>query len=119
MKHVCPHCQKPGVSNAALRWATRESPAQCSYCTGLSHVLASTSGGIGVFTWMTLIGCLVLGVVLSSAWIVVAGLLLMVVGNVWMWRRCELFPIEKQAAQAANRASWAATFFAAIFVFFG
>ncbi|MDP3228855.1 MAG: hypothetical protein Q8N13_12865 [Acidovorax sp.] len=119
MKHICPHCQKPGVSNVALRWATRESPAQCSYCLGLSHVLASTSGGIGVFTWMTLIGCLVLGVSLSSGLVVVSGLLLMVVGNVWMWRRCELFPIEKQAAQAANRASWVAHLFAAVFVFFG
>ncbi|MBX9831458.1 MAG: hypothetical protein K2X78_00240 [Burkholderiaceae bacterium] len=119
MKHICPHCQKPGVSNVALRWATRESPAQCGCCGGLSHVLASTSSGIGVFTWMTLIGCLVLGVTLSSVWIVVAGLLTTVLGNVWMWRRCELFPIEKQAAQAANRVSWVATLFAAVFVFFG
>lgn len=82
-------------------------------------MLASTSSGIGVFTWMTLIGCLVLGVTLSSVWIVVAGLLTTVLGNVWMWRRCELFPIEKQAAQAANRVSWVATLFAAVFVFFG
>jgi hypothetical protein len=43
----------------------------------------------------------------------------MVFGNVWMWRRCELFPIDKKAAQAANRASWAANLFAAVFVFFG
>ena len=119
MKHMCPHCLKPGVSNVALRWATRESPAQCGYCAGLSHVLASTSSGIGVFTWMTLIGCLVLGVTLTSLWIVVAGLLTMVVGNVWMWRRCELFPIERKAAQTAQRVGWATTLLAVAMAFFG
>jgi len=35
-------------------------------------VLASTSSGIGVFTWMTLIGGLVLGGVLGSVGIAVA-----------------------------------------------
>lgn len=119
MKHLCPHCQKPGVSNPALRWSTRESPAQCSYCGGLSHVLASTSSGIGVFTWMTLLVCLVLGVGLSSGWIVAAGLLLAVLGNVWMWRRCELFPIDRKTAQTAHRVGWAATLFAVAAAFFG
>ena len=119
MKHLCPHCQKPGVSNAALRWATRESPAQCGCCGGLSHVLASTSSGIGVFTWMTLIGCLVLGVTLSSVWIVMAGLLLAVSSNVWMWRRCELFPIDRKTAQTAHRVGWATTLSAVVMAFFG
>ena len=109
MKHVGPHCQKPGVGNAALRWATRESPAHCGFC----------GSGIGVFTWMTLIGCLVLGVTLSSVWIVVAGLLTTVVGNVWMWRRCELFPVERKTAQTAQRVGWAATLLAVAMAFLG
>jgi uncharacterized membrane protein len=85
----------------------------------LSHVLASTSSGIGVFTWMTLIGSLVLGFSLSSGWIVVAGLLVMVVGNVWMWRRCELFPIDRKTAQTAHRVGWATTLFAVVAAFWG
>jgi len=119
MKHLCPHCQKLGVSNAALRWSTRESPAQCGECAGLSHVLASTSSGIGVFTWMTLLVGLVLGVSLSSWLIVAAGLLLAVFGNIWMWRRCELFPIDRKTAKTAHRVGWAATIFAVATAFFG
>lgn len=119
MKHVCPHCRKPGVSNTALRWSTRESPAQCCYCGGLSHVLASTSSGIGVFTWMTLIGGLVLGGVLASMGIAVAGVLVAGVGNVWMWRRCELFPTERKAAQIANRVGWAVSIVSVVMTFLG
>jgi hypothetical protein len=119
MKHVCPHCQKPGVSNAALRWSSRESPAQCGYCAGLSHVLASTSSAIGVFTWMTLIGSLVLGLVLSSVAVVVAGLLVAGFGNVWMWRRCELFPTVRKAARTAQRVGWVATLVSVVMALFG
>ncbi|ART50663.1 hypothetical protein CBP34_01920 [Acidovorax carolinensis] len=119
MTHVCPHCQKRGVSNAALRWSTREGPAQCGYCAGLSHVLASTSSAIGVFTWMTLIGGLVLGLVLSSVAVAVAGLLVAGLGNVWMWRRCELFPTERKAARTAQRVGWAAALFAVVMALFG
>jgi len=119
MKHVCPHCQKPGVSNAALRWSARQSPAQCSDCGGLSHVLASTSSAIGVFTWMTPVGGLVLGAALASVGVVVAGLLVAGLGNVWMWRRCELFPTERKAAQTAQRVGWVATLFAVAMAFFG
>lgn len=107
------------MSNAALRWATRESPAQCRSCGGLSHVLASTSSAIGVFTWLTLIGCLVLSVTLASVGIVVAGLLAVGLCNVWMWRRCELFPIERKAAQNAQRVGWATALFSVVMVFFG
>lgn len=66
MMHSCPHCQKPGVRNGAARWSAREHPAQCSYCGGLSHVLASTSGAIAAFTWVTLIAGVTLGFVLGS-----------------------------------------------------
>ena len=118
MKHLCPHCGKRGVSNAALRWSSRESPAQCGYCGALSHVLASTSSGIGVFTWMALIGCLVLGWALQSFGVVVVGALVMCLGNVWMWRRCTLFPIERKSAQIAHRVGWIANFFAVALIFF-
>jgi hypothetical protein len=119
MKHVCPHCQKHGVSNTALRWSTRESPAQCGYCAGLSHVLASASSAIGVFTWTALIGGLVLGVVLPGVGVAVAGLLVAGFGNAGMWRRCELFPIERKAAQTAHRVGWAAALFWVVIALFG
>ena len=68
---------------------------------------------------IALIGCLVLCVTLSSVWIVVAGLLTTVVGNVWMWRRCELFPVERKTAQTAQRVGWAATLLAVAMAFLG
>ena len=107
MKHLCPHCQKPGVTHVALRWSTREYPAQCSYCGGLSHVLASTSSGIGVFTGMTLIVGCTLAVVLASWPVAAAAVLVAMVGNLALWPRCELFPTDRKTAQAAKRAGWA------------
>lgn len=82
-------------------------------------MLGSTSSGIGVFTWMTFIGCLVVGTTLSSVWGVMAGLLLAVLGNVWMWRRCELFPIDRKTAQMAHRVGWATTLSAVVMAIFG
>ncbi len=82
-------------------------------------MLASTSSGIGVFTWLTLIGCLGLGVVLRSIGIAVAGVLVVGVGNIWKWRRCELFPTERKAAQMANRVGWAAAIFSVVITFLG
>ena len=108
MKHRCPHCQKPGVTHVALRWSTRESPAQCSYCGGLSHVLARTSGGIGVFTWMTLIVGCTLAVVLASWPVAALAVLIAIGGNMALWPRCELFPTDRKTAQTANRVGWAA-----------
>ena len=68
---------------------------------------------------IALIGCLVLGVTLSSVWIVVAGVLTTVLGNVWMWRRCELFPMERKTAQTAQRVGWATTLLAVAMAFLG
>lgn len=107
--HACPHCQKLGVRNASARWSAREYPAQCTYCGGLSHVLASTSGAIAVFTWVTVFAGLGLAYVLRSVVLAVAALLLAGAGNVWMWRRCELIPIDRKTAQTAHRVGWVAT----------
>ncbi|RZJ58783.1 MAG: hypothetical protein EON49_13285 [Acidovorax sp.] len=109
MMHACPHCQKLGVRNAAVRWSARENPAQCTYCGGLSHVLASTSSAIAMFTWVTLIGGAGLAFGLGSVVMAVAAVLVACAGNVWMWRRCELIPIDRKSAQTANRVGWAAT----------
>ncbi|KQO23945.1 hypothetical protein ASF16_24015 [Acidovorax sp. Leaf78] len=107
--HACPHCQKPGVRDPAVRWSARENPAQCSYCGGLSHVLASTSGAIAMFTWVTLIGGLGLAFALGSVVLAVAAVLVACIGNVWMWHRCALIPIDRTTAQTANRVGWATT----------
>jgi len=92
----------------ALRWSAREAPARCACCGGLSHVLASTSNGIAAFTWLMLIGSLVLGVACQSVAMGAIGMLLMLAGNIVMWRRCELFPIDRKAAQSARRVGWLA-----------
>lgn len=46
--------------------------------------------------------------------LLVAGL-----GNVWMWRRCELFPTERKTAQTARRVGWAAALVSAVMAFLG
>ena len=107
--HACPHCQKPGVRNTAVRWSARENPAQCTYCGGLSHVLASTSSAICVFTGVTLFGGVGLAFLLGSVVPGLAALPVALGGNVWMWRRCELIPIDRRTAQTANRVGWATT----------
>lgn len=119
MTPLCPHCRKPGIRNLALRWSTRESPAQCAYCGGLSHVLASTSGAIAMFMCLSLLGSVALAVVLESVVMAAPGLVLAGLGNVWMWRRCELFPIDRKAAQTAARAGWAATALATVLALLG
>ncbi|OYX11546.1 MAG: hypothetical protein B7Z11_04195, partial [Acidovorax sp. 32-64-7] len=65
------------------------------------------------------IGGLVLGAAFASVGIVVAGLLVAGLGNVWMWRRCELFPTERKTAQTARRVGWAAALVSAVMAFLG
>ena len=48
MKYICPRCKESGIGGLAKRWSDRATPAQCTACGGLSHVLASTSSGIWV-----------------------------------------------------------------------
>jgi len=44
--------------------------------------------------------------VLESWFAFVAGLGLVVVHNIWAWRRVELFPISDEAAKTAAQVSW-------------
>ena len=75
--HTCPHCQEPHIRHLALRWASRESPAQCPGCGRLSQVLADTSSAIAVFTWLGVLGSVVPGLAWDS--IALSGVSLLVV----------------------------------------
>ena len=77
MVHTCPHCQEPHIRHLALRWASRESPAQCPGCGRLSQVLADTSSAIAVFTWLGVLGSVVPGLAWDS--IALSGVSLLVV----------------------------------------
>ena len=87
MVHTCPHCQEPHIRHLALRWASRESPAQCPGCGRLSQVLADTSSAIAVFTWLGVLGSVVLGLAWDSIALSGAGLLVVPVEVVWTKRR--------------------------------
>ena len=118
MVHTCPHCQEPHIRHLALRWASRESPAQCPGCGRLSQVLADTSSAIAVFTWLGVLGSVVPGLAWDSIALSGAGLLVVLGGNVWMWRRCELFPIDPKTAQTAARVGVGATLLSVVAAFF-
>ena len=77
MVHTCPHCQEPHIRHLALRWASRERPAQCPGCGRLSQVLADTSSAIAVFTWLGVLGSVVPGLAWDS--IALSGVSLLVV----------------------------------------
>ena len=118
MVHTCPHCQEPHIRHLALRWASRESPAQCPGCGRLSQVLASTSSAIAVFTWLGVLGSVVLGLAWDSIALSGAGLLVVLGGNVWMWRRCELFSIDSRTAQTVVRVGVGASLLSVVAGFF-
>lgn len=105
-QHTCPHCQKAAVPNLSVRWSSRETPARCGACSGLCHVVASSSSGIGVFTWVLLAAAGAAGLAMQSFWVGCAAALLALAYNGWAWRRVELWPISKEAADTANKASW-------------
>ena len=59
-----------------------------------------------------------LAFVLGVAVLLGAGLLVVLGGNVWMWRRCELFPIDPKTAQTAARVGMGATLLSVVAAFF-
>ncbi|MEN9396230.1 MAG: hypothetical protein RLZ81_760 [Pseudomonadota bacterium] len=102
----------------AVRWSYRESPAKCTACGKLSHVLASTSGGI-------LSVCIVLfsvgeaaAMVSESYLVALLVVVLVVCYNLWAWRRVELFPISTESARLAAQINWWLIGLAAFFKIF-
>ena len=73
---------------------------------GLCHVVASSSSGIGVFTLVLLVAAGAAGLARQSVWVGCAAALLALAYNWWAWRGVELWPISKDAADTANKASW-------------
>ncbi|WP_147400466.1 hypothetical protein [Acidovorax cavernicola] len=116
MTYVCPHCHQPGIAAMAKRWSSRASPAVCGLCGKLSHVLASTSSGIGVAGLLIV----VLSGIAAAAWdmapLVLLGLGLAVANNFRAWRRATLWPISKESADNARKVGW---FVAGLLALFG
>ena len=104
--HTCPPCQKPAVRNFLVRWSGREIPARCSACGGLSHVVDSSSGGIGVFTFVLLVAAGAAGLAMQSVWVGFAAALLAPAYNLWAWRKIDLWPISPKSAATAHKVSW-------------
>ena len=104
--HKCPHCNVAGVPHMAVRWSYRESPAKCTACGNLSHVLASTSSGI-FSVCIVLFSLGVVAAMVSESYLVALLVGVLVVSyNVWAWRRVELFPISTESAKLAAQVSW-------------
>jgi hypothetical protein len=104
--HKCPHCKVAAVPHMAVRWSYRESPARCTACGKLSHVLASTSSGI-VSICIVLFSLGVTVAMVSESYLVAVLLGVLVVSyNMWAWRRVELFPISAESAKLAAQVSW-------------
>lgn len=104
--HKCPHCNVAAVPLLAVRWSYRESPAKCTACGNLSHVLASTSSGI-FSVCIVLFSLAVVAAMVSQSYLVAVLLVVLVVSyNMWAWRRVELFPISTEGAKLAAQANW-------------
>lgn len=117
-QHTCPHCQQAAVSNLAVRWSSRESPASCATCGRLSHVIASTSSGIWVIGVVLLVAAGFFALIAQTPWAGLVGLCAVVAHNVWAWRRVELWPIAANSSQTAARVGWVATLLAWLAVLF-
>jgi len=105
VRHTCPHCRQPSLPGRSVRGSSRGAPCTCPHCARLSHVLASTSGGIVGLTVFGLVLAIVAGTVWSSV-VLAAGLVLLVACvNRLMWRRVELWPISREAARRSARVS--------------
>lgn len=104
--HSCPHCNVAAVPHMAVRWSYRESPATCTACGRLSHVLVSTSNGIASVC-IVLFSLGVAATMVSESYLVaLLAVVLVVCYNLWAWRRVELFPISTQSAKLAAQINW-------------
>ena len=103
----CPHCGETGIRPIAKRWSSRELPARCTHCGGLSHVIASTSSGIPVFTFLVMTCSVVAGAAWDEPWWGAAcGAPIAMAYNVWAWRRAPMFPISALSAGRSGKAAW-------------
>ena len=119
MKYACPRCQELSISGLAKRWSDRGFPAKCAKCGCLSHVLASTSSGIVVGTFLVLIGSMVAAAGAMSYPLAVSGVCLSVAFNMWAWRRAVLVPIPKENVDNARAVGWVLTGVYALIAMFG
>ena len=99
----CPHCKELGVTSLAKRWSSREHPAVCGLCGRLSHVIASTSSGIFVFSLFIVGTFFVIGAVNDVALLGWLGVPVAVGHNVWAWKRAVLWPISGDSAKSSRR----------------
>lgn len=104
--HKYPWCSAEAVSNFAVRWSSRSSPASCAGCGKLSHVLASTSSGISTIGFLLLCCVVAAGFMMQSNLVGIAGISLVVFYNVRAWRQSELFPISPESASTAEKVTW-------------
>jgi hypothetical protein len=104
--HKCPWCSAEAVSNLAVRWSSRSSPASCAGCGKLSHVLGSTSSGIATIGFLGLCCVAVASFMMQSYWVGTAGVGAVILYNFWAWRQPELFPISPESASTAKKAGW-------------
>jgi hypothetical protein len=71
-------------------------------------VLASTSSGIGIGTFLLLVGSIVAAVGLASYIAAASGVCLAVAFNTWTWKRAVLVPIPKENVDKEKAAHWIA-----------
>lgn len=69
-------------------------------------MVASSSSGIGVFTFVLLVAAGAAGLAMQSVWVGCAAALLALAYNRWAWRGVDLWPISKEAADTANKVNW-------------
>ena len=103
----CPHCRLATISVHAKARSSREYPAECAGCGGLSHVITSTGSGIPMATLLILLVGAVVGVGTGTWLWAVPVVAVAVAYNQWAWQRAELFPIFPRNVANARRAEWA------------
>jgi hypothetical protein len=118
MTHTCPRCKRPGIGNFAKRWSSRAGPAECTVCGGLSHVLASTGGGIWAAGVVILVVSLIGALGLHSALLFASGVVLAVALNIRAWKRAKMYPISVESASSAGKVHWAIVGVYAFFALF-
>lgn len=115
---TCPHCQGLGISQTAKRRSSREHPAKCTLCGGLSHVIASSRSGITGFTLTIVLVFAVLGAIHAHLGIgALTGVPFAAAYNIWAWNSAELFPISPESAAAARKLSWVVNALALLGIF--